>query len=327
MKKSNSPSITTVLRQKVEALLKNKHSLNGSQLPGKETLNVLRELEVHQVELELQNEELTSARSAAQRMAQKYAELYDFAPSGYFTLSKDGKIIELNLSGAEMLGKKRSKLINSPFVFFISDDTKPIFNLFLYKVFTGKAKETCEVTLSANSNSHQTDLLLTGITAGNEEQCLVSGVDITEHKQSEEAIKRSRLFLMSSLESLKNTGLLFGDQNYMYLYFNQAHSLAMKHAYNVDIKIGMNILDCITSDNDRKSFRENYHRALLGEAHSNMRISGEVVFAYYESFFNPVVNEKNEISGVTVLSINITERKRAEAALEKWANIFKPKAN
>jgi len=66
---------------------------------------------------------------------------------------------------------------------------------------------------------------------------------------------------------------------------------------------------------------------LKGESNSNMRISGEIEYAYYENFFNPIVNDKNEISGVTVLSINITERKRAEAALEKWANIFKPKAN
>ena len=151
--------------------------------------------------------------------------------------------------------------------------------------------------------------------------------DITEHKQAVEAFKRSQLFLMSSLESLKNTILLFGDQNYRYLYFNKAHSDFMKHAYNKDIKVGMNILECITSDNYRKSFKENYNLAATGESLSNMRISGDVEFAYYENYFNPIVNDKNEISGVAVLSINITERKRAEAELEKWANIFKPKAN
>lgn len=327
MKKENKPSITTVLRQKVEALLNNRPLKEAGHLSEAETMRLLHELEVHQVELEIQNEELNMARAAAQNVAQKYAELYDFAPSGYFTISKDGKIRELNLSGAEMLDKERSNLINSQFSLFVTDDTKPIFNLFLYKVFTGNTKETCEVSLIADDKSHETNLLLTGIATGNEEQCLISAVDITERKQAEETIKRSRLFLMSSLESLKNTKLLFGDENYRYLYFNKAHSISMKHAYNADIKIGMNILDCITSDIDRKSFRENYDRALKGESNSNMRISGEVEYAYYENFFNPIVNDKNEISGVTVLSINITERKRAEAALEKWANIFKPKAN
>ena len=308
-------------------MLKNKPHKDGLPLSETETLRLLHELEVHQVELEIQNEELIAARTAAQHVAQKYAELYDFAPSGYYTLSKDGKIKELNLAGAELLGKERSNLINCHFGFFVSDDTIPIFNLFLYKVFTGKTKETCEVILSANGELGQKDLLITGIAVDDEEQCLISAVDITVRRQTEEAIKRSRLFLMSSLESLKNAILLFGDQNYRYLYFNKAHSKVMKHSYNKEIKIGMSILDCITSKSDRKSFKENYDRALKGESNSVIRISGEVEYAYYESFFNPIMNDKNEISGVTVLSINITERKRAEAALEKWANIFRPKAN
>lgn len=327
MKKDIRSSITSVLRHKVEALLSNKPVKGGLPLSAAETLRLLHELEVHQVELETQNEELISARSTAQLEAQKYAELYDFAPSGYFTLSKDGKIIELNLSGAEMLGKERLNLMNVHFSAFVSDDTKPIFNLFLFKVFTGKIKETCEISLTSNDKLRQTDLLLSGISTGNEEQCLISAVDITEHKQAEEAIKRSRLLLMSSLESLKNTIILFGDHDYRYLFFNKAHAQVMKHSYHSEVKIGMNILDCITLENDRKSFKENYDRALKGESNSVMRISGEAEYACYESFFNPIVNDKNEISGVTVLSINITERKRAEAALEKWANIFRPKAN
>lgn len=456
MKNENKPSVTTVLRQKIEELLNNKPSKSVRQLTEQETLKLFHELEERQIELEMQNKELSLARSTAQNVAKKYAELYDFAPSCYFTLSKEGKIIELNLNAAEMLGKERSNLINSQLGVFISEETKPIFNFFLFKVFTGTTKETCEVTLLTGGKSPKTDILLTGIATEDADLCLVSGVDITEHrrveellrenerflketqvisqlgtytmdiksgswvssevldyilgvdaefdktfddwvstihpewkktmedyffqevlgnktnfdkeykivrqndkterwvhglgrlkfdeknqpitmvgtirditeyKQAVEAIKRSQLFLMSSLESLKNTILLFGDQNYRYLYFNKAYSDFMKHAYNKEIKIGMNILESITSENDRKSFQENYDRALKGDSQTNMRISGDLELAYYENFYNPIVNDKNEITGAAVLSINITERKRAEAELEKWANIFKPKTN
>ena len=151
--------------------------------------------------------------------------------------------------------------------------------------------------------------------------------DITEHKLALEVIKKSQLMLVSSLENLKNTLLLSGDKNYQYIYFNKTHSEGMKHAYNADIKTGMNILECITSANDRKSFKANYDRALNGGSFSDVRISGDIEIAWYESFFNPIANENNEIVGVTVLSINITDRKRAESELEKWINIFKPKAN
>lgn len=164
--------------------------------------------------------------------------------------------------------------------------------------------------------------------AGNQPITMVGTIhDITEHKLAMEVIKRSQVLLMSSLENLKNTLLLSGDKNYQYLYFNKTQLEVMKHAYNTDIQTGMNILDCITSANDRKSFKTNYDRALKGESFSDIRITGEIEIAWYESFYNPIVNEKNEIVGVTVLSINITERKRAESELDKWINIFKPKAN
>jgi len=151
--------------------------------------------------------------------------------------------------------------------------------------------------------------------------------DITAHKLAAEVIKKSQLMLVSSLENLKNTLLLTGDKNYNYLYFNNTYSEVMKRAYNSDIKTGMNILECITSANDRKSFQANYDRALKGDSFSDIRISGDIEIAWFESFFNPIVNENNEIMGVTVLSINITDRKRAESELDKWINIFKPKSN
>ena len=150
--------------------------------------------------------------------------------------------------------------------------------------------------------------------------------DITASKQAEEALKSSQLLLMSSPESQKDTILLAVDRNYRYLYFNKAHSEVMKAAYNKDIKLGMNILECITSDEDRKADIDNYNRALNGESHSITRIYGDLERACYECFFNPVVNDKNEIIGAAALTIDITGRKRTEDALrqseEKYSSLF-----
>jgi PAS domain-containing protein len=99
------------------------------------TLKLIHELEVHQIELEMQNEELLLAKEQAEQAIEKYTKLYDYAPSGYFTLSQDGKVTEANLTGAHMLGKMRSSILNSQFGFFISDATKNIFNDFLAKIF------------------------------------------------------------------------------------------------------------------------------------------------------------------------------------------------
>jgi PAS domain-containing protein len=99
------------------------------------TLKLIHELEVHQIELEMQNEELLLAKEQAEQAIEKYTKLYDYAPSGYFTLSQDGKVTEANLTGAHMLGKMRSSILNSQFGFFISMPQKNIFNDFLAKIF------------------------------------------------------------------------------------------------------------------------------------------------------------------------------------------------
>ena len=108
MKNIHNKSDSEILRQNAEELLKKKSPTLVSSLSEADNLKLIYELQVHQIELEMQNDELIAAQSAAVSAAKKYLELYDFAPSGYFTLSKDGKIIELNLSGAIILGKERS---------------------------------------------------------------------------------------------------------------------------------------------------------------------------------------------------------------------------
>jgi len=141
-------------------------------------------LRTHRIELELQNKELIQARSAAQKAAEKYTELYDFAPSGFFTLSKDGKIIELNLSGAIMLGLERSRLKNSLFRFFVANDARPAFRCFLEKLFNSKETEACELAMTTDANLLKY-VHLSGIITENEEQCLITMVDITKRKQAE----------------------------------------------------------------------------------------------------------------------------------------------
>ncbi len=189
--KKNNKSGPSLLRQKAEELLKRRSLKTGSALSETEKLKLIHELEVYQIELELQNEELMLAKKQSDITTEKYTELYDFAPSGYFTLSSDGKIIELNLVGANILGKERSILRKSQFGFFVSNDTKSIFNLFLRNIFDSKVKEYCEVTLQMKNNN-QVHVHLTGIAAENGEQCLVTVIDITQRKMMEEELIKAK---------------------------------------------------------------------------------------------------------------------------------------
>ena len=107
------------LRHEAEALLKKKPATTEST-PDHEQLALLHELQVHQIELELQNAELSRAYLEAQALQEKYLDLYDFAPVGYFTLSTKGEIWELNLCAAGMLKMERGALIGRHLRDFIS---------------------------------------------------------------------------------------------------------------------------------------------------------------------------------------------------------------
>ena len=141
------------------------------------------EIEVHKIELEMQNEELSFAVKMAEEATEKYTKLFDFAPSGYFALSKVGEIIDLNLRGAAILGRPRSLLKNSRFGFFVNNETRPVFNLFLETIFNTKENGFCELTLTTDGNN-TVYLYLTGMVDENEEFCLLTAVDITASKQA-----------------------------------------------------------------------------------------------------------------------------------------------
>ena len=167
------------LRQNAEEIMYKK-SLKTTSIHSKETLELIYQLRESQSEVKLLNHKLNLALSNAADAI----KLYDLTPAGNFTLSKEGEIIRLNICGSQMLSKKRLDLINSRFGFFVSEDTRLIFNHFIEKVFDSKAKESCEVTLSTDDNL-QMYVLLIGIASENGKQCLVNMVDITERKQLE----------------------------------------------------------------------------------------------------------------------------------------------
>ena len=90
---------------------------------------------MHQKELEAQNEELRTLRQQAERSERKYLDLYDHAPAGYFTLAPNGKITEVNLTGAALLGKTREQILNSSLQDYIIPENRDMFIAFCRRIF------------------------------------------------------------------------------------------------------------------------------------------------------------------------------------------------
>ena len=195
------PVDPVALRRCAEERLRAQHPEAG-QVPGRaDAQRLVHELQVHQIELEMQNEELQKARDEMEAGLDKYSELYDFAPVGYLTLDREGMICEANLTSATLLGIERARLVKRRFGLCVSPADRPAFTAFLTKVFASQAKEFCEVTLLKDGQLPvEVRIEATHSAAGQE--CRAVLEDITEHKRTE----ADRLIL----NKLESTGTLAG---------------------------------------------------------------------------------------------------------------------
>jgi PAS domain S-box-containing protein len=103
------------------------------------------ELEVHQIELELQNEQLRLTNDSDKFASEKYSILYEYSPNAFLLLDKLGNIDEINLSAASLIGKSKEKLINQNLQLYLTFDSLPKFGKFLEKVFQGGVGHTCDL--------------------------------------------------------------------------------------------------------------------------------------------------------------------------------------
>jgi PAS domain S-box-containing protein len=171
---------------------------------------LLHELQVHQIELEMQNEELHQARDKTDALLCKYTELYDFAPVGYISLDHEGIILSANFTVARILGVERSRLFGRRFELFICDGIRPIFNEFLGKVFKSLVKESCEVALSLEGKSAPV-VRIEAIAFELGQECRVAVTDITDRKQAEAKLQllydELELKVLERTEDLSRTNL------------------------------------------------------------------------------------------------------------------------
>jgi chemotaxis family two-component system sensor kinase Cph1 len=137
------------LRRRAESALtqKTRGASDISALSPEDLQKLVYELQIHQIELEMQNEELLQAQIKLEELKDRYLDLYDFAPVGYVTLSDRGIILEANLTAVRLLGIERELLIKRPFSRLICKADADTFHLHVNRVFESGDEQTCEVKL------------------------------------------------------------------------------------------------------------------------------------------------------------------------------------
>ncbi len=184
----SAPPPAENLRREAERRLGENKAAPAEAVAEVDVRALLHELQVHQIELQMQNEELQTAQAVAQEAAEKYYELFDFAPVGYFLWDHEARILEVNLAGAGLLGLTRKALLHKRFGQFVAREDRPAFSAFCTRVLASDTQQSCEVKLL--SEAGPVHLLVEGIVAADRPEqgklCCAAVIDITQQKRADE---------------------------------------------------------------------------------------------------------------------------------------------
>jgi PAS domain S-box-containing protein len=276
------------------------------------------ELEVHQIELELQNAELRQTRDELEAALENYTDLYDFAPAGYFTLAPDGTIRQVNLTGAQLVGIERSRLLGRTFGQLVSVAQRLLFNSFLNQVFTGEEPPAIDMELPAKGRPLQVVRVRAKRSPAGLE-CRVVLVDITALKIEENKVRISEIRYRRLFETAHDGVLLLDPATRRITDANPFMTKLL--GYSPAQLVGKELFEIGLLQDEAasqemfkrlKKQREIRYEDLPLEAKDGRHQEVEVVANLYSE------------NGHTVIQCNIrdiTERKKAEIALLRLAAI------
>ena len=168
----------------------------GASVPM-DTQRLVQELELHQIELELQNRELQQARNEAEEAREIYRDLYDFAPVGYFTLSREMNVLMANLTGANLLGVERDSLTGCSFSQWICLNKREEFGQFLSRAFSGKDPLPIELdVLQVGGKSFTADIEVRKSVS--DHICRMMVTDVTRRKAEQKAERLKKISTRSN---------------------------------------------------------------------------------------------------------------------------------
>lgn len=284
-----------------------------------EAARLLHELQVHQIELEMHNEELRNSYAEADELREKYADIYDFAPVGYFTLNAQGVIVQLNLAGAILLGIKRSQNMRHRFAAAINPEYLPLFQRFFDDVLSNKSKKSCEMLLLPTSHNPESFVKIQAVPDESGEECRMVVMDITAEKLAERALNLREQYLRAVLDNFPFMTWLKDEQS-RYLTVNKPFAENFGWP-SPDSLRGKTDFDITT-----RELAEHHHagdQAALSSGETKnfeelIENNGET--HWFEVYKSPIIIDGKGI-GTVGFARDISERRQMEEELRKVAAI------
>ena len=308
------------LRQQAEERLGKQKTAATSTLDA-DTQALIHELRVHQIELEMQNEELVQARAEAEAVRRLYTDLYDFAPVGYFTLARDGAINKINFAGAALLGVERDQLIKRRLGAFVPAQSLKTLNTFFDRVFTSGENETCDIEFLKDGAAPLWTHIEAVTDSDEHEMCRVVVVDISERKQAEAELMESKGLIDTVVENIPLMIFLKEATDLRFVIFNRAGEELL--GYDRQAFLGKNNLDLFPPE-QAAHFMAKDREVLNGEA-GLLDIpeepiltakKGQRLLHTHKVCIRGADGNTKYLLGI---SEDITERKQAEQKLQEYS--------
>ncbi len=204
-----SSDLRSLAEERLKKHLATQHSRLSTSPSPEEIRRLVHELEVHQIELEMEKDELARTRIELEDSLSMYTELYDFAPVGYLTVGRDSKIQRANLTATKLLGVDRSNLLGMHFKHFVLPEDYRAIETMLEKVFSKRVPGNCDVKLLASASQpamiHSDHSLRTfrieAALSDTEYACRVILSDITAQKRIEDDLFEKKTRFTQALEA------------------------------------------------------------------------------------------------------------------------------
>jgi len=302
-----------------------KEKLKSKVVPLRQDMDIaelVADLRSHQIQLEMQNEELRRMQEELEKSRHKYTDLFDFAPIGYFVLDKKGLIIEANLTGSEMLGMERILLIrNKPFSIFVDKQDRDVLYFHQQRVFTDGERCECELKLVRKDKTFIHAHLASEPVKDEKDnvgQCRTAVRDITKRKQAEDKLRESEERHRRLIENLKWTHFIYmHDKNGVFTYLSEAITEIL--GYTRDEFMG-HYSKYMTDHPVNQAVHQHTEMSIQGIRQPPYEVNvrhkdGSIHWLEVQEV--PVFDSKGNVVAVEGIAQDITERKRAEDTLKK----------
>lgn len=292
-----------ILRQRAEAQLKTQTEIRQTIPSDYAAKKMLHELQVHQIELEMQNEELKQAR-ITERLHYRYTELFEFAPIAYFSFDLHGVINQVNLRGASLLGIERANLVGKQFSNYLTPQYRDSFKRFLAETFAGDGVQSFEVLAQVGKNKLWLDIEANlGIT---ETDCLAAVIDITHRKLADEKLKLAANIFTHTLECI-----MISDENGYIVEANKACCDTTGYSKEEMLQSHVSIFEGSEYENVEAALQKN--KSWQGDMAYRTKC-GEIHYCWAEMY----VIELEEKGGLRRISsfIDVNQSKKVEPKIQ-----------